>query len=89
MVNVIEQISNSSFLYLRPWFYNNELALRCELGFGNGDEYMDNAFSRAIQIANILFENQKVDAAFYHQYFYNEASGQHGGIFCYNNRKHN
>ncbi len=30
---------------------------------------MDNAFSRAINIANILFKNKKIDAAFYHRYF--------------------
>ena len=76
MCNVVERISDGSFLYLQPWFYNNKLALRCELGIGEGDEYMDNAFYRAIHIANILFENQKIDAAFYHQYFDNDG-GEH------------
>ena len=68
MYNIIEQISDDSFLYLQPWFYNNQLALRCELGIGE-DKYMENAFSRAIQIASILFENRKIDAAFFNQYF--------------------
>ena len=68
MYNIIEQISDGSFLYLQPWFYNNQLALRCELGIGE-EKYMENAFSRAIQIASILFENRKIDAAFFNQYF--------------------
>ncbi len=68
MCNIIEQISDGSFLYRQPWFYNNQLALRCELGIGE-DEYMENAFSRAIQIARILFKNRKIDAAFFNQYF--------------------
>lgn len=68
MHNIIEQLSDDSFLYLQPWFYNNQLALRCELGIGE-DKYMENAFSRAIQIASILFENRKIDAAFFNQYF--------------------
>ena len=68
MSNVIEQIQNSSFLYDQPWFYNNKLALRCELGIGDGKEYMKNSVCRSIQIANVLFENKKIDAAFYHLY---------------------
>ena len=72
MSDVIEQIQDGSFLYLQPWFYNNKLALRCELGIGDGKEYINNAVCRAIQIANILFENKKIDAAFYHRYFYND-----------------
>ena len=68
MYNIIEQISDDSFLYLQPWFYNNQLALRCDLEIGE-DKYMENAFSRAIQIASILFENRKIDAAFFNQYF--------------------
>ena len=68
MCNILELILDSSFLYNQPWFYNNEFALRCELGIGE-DDYMDNAFSRAIQIANILFASRKIDAAFFNQYF--------------------
>ena len=81
MGNVIEQISDGSFLYLQPWFYNNELALRCELGIGE-DKYTENAFSRAIQIANILFENRKIDVAFFHQYFDADGSVQVAGDFA-------
>ena len=72
MSNVIKHILDGSFLYLQPWFYNNKLALRCELGIGKGKEYMDNAFHRAISIANILFDNKKIDAAFYHLYYDND-----------------
>ena len=57
MGNIIEQLADDEFLYLQPWFYNNELALRCELGIGE-DDYMENAFSRAIQIANKIFANK-------------------------------
>ena len=80
MYNIIEQISDDSFLYLQPWFYNNQLALRCELGIGE-DKYMENAFSRAIQIASILFENRKIDAAFFNQYFDADGSVHGEGDF--------
>lgn len=69
MSDLRKQILDGSFLYTQPWFYNNKLALRCELGIGEGKEYIENAFHRAIAIANILFDNKKIDAAFYHQYF--------------------
>lgn len=72
MNNINKKLLDSSFLYLQPWFYNNKLALRCELGIGESNEYMNNAFHRAINIANILFENKKIDAAFYHRYFDND-----------------
>ena len=72
MSNIRKQILDGSFLYLQPWFYNNKLSFRCELGIGEGKEYMDNAFHRAISIANILFTNKTIDAAFYHQYFDND-----------------
>lgn len=80
MYNIIEQISDDSFLYLQPWFYNNQLALRCELGIGE-DKYMENAFSRAIQIASIVFENRKIDAAFFNQYFDADGSVHFEGDF--------
>ena len=78
MGNIIERLKDDTFLYLQPWFYNNDLALRCELGIGD-DDYMENAFSRAIQIANILFENKKIDAAFFHQYFDSDSSVEVAG----------
>ena len=64
-----EKIINSTFDYSQPWFYRNKLALRCELGIGKGKKYMDNAIDRAMKIANLLFENKKIDAAFYDEYF--------------------
>ena len=72
MNNINKKLLDSSFLYLQPWFYNNKLALRCELGIGESNEYMNNAIHRAINIANILFENKKIDAAFFHHYFDND-----------------
>ena len=83
MCNMFEQILDSSFLYSQPWFYNNELALRCELGIGE-DDYMENAFSRAIQIANILFANKKIDAAFFNQYFDADGAVHVEGDFALN-----
>jgi hypothetical protein len=64
-----EKIIDPTFDYSQPWFYRNKLSLRCELGIGQGKEYFDNASKRAMKIANILFENQKIDAAFYVEYF--------------------
>ena len=64
-----EKIIDSTFDYSRPWFYRNKLALRCELGIGKGKKFMDNAIDRAMKIAYILFENKKIDAAFYDEYF--------------------
>ena len=80
MGKIIEQLTDDEFLYPQPWFYNNEWALRCELGIGE-DDYMENAFSRAIQIANILFENRKIDVAFFHQYIDSDGSVQVAGDF--------
>ena len=64
-----EKIIDPTFDYSQPWFYRNKLSLRCELGIGQGKEYFDNASKRAMKIANILFENKKIDAAFYVEYF--------------------
>lgn len=37
-------ILNKNFKYSPPYFYNNELALRCELGAGNDNkEYLRTA----------------------------------------------
>ena len=71
MSDITEKLLDSAFLYLQPWFYNNKLALRCELGIGQGKEYINNAVGRALKIANILFEDKKIDTAFYNQYFDN------------------
>ena len=64
-----EKIIDPTFDYSQPWFYRNKLSLRCELEIGQGKEYFDNASKRAMKIANILFENKKIDAAFYVEYF--------------------
>ncbi len=48
-------ICNKDFSYLQPYFYNNQFALRCELGIGEGDRYMTNAKKRATEIFDILF----------------------------------
>ena len=50
-------IRDKEFSYLQPYFYNNRYALRCELGVGEGDQYMINAKNRAMEIFNILFAN--------------------------------
>ena len=50
-------ISNKNFPYLQPYFYNNQFALRCELGIGDGDQYITNAKKRATEIFDILFPN--------------------------------
>lgn len=44
------------FDYLRPYFYTNPFALRCELGIGDdAEEYMHSARARAREIYSILF----------------------------------
>ncbi len=61
-------ICDNDFTYMRPWFYNHSLALRCELGIGDIDkDYIKNAFDRANEIFNIIFENG-VDAIFFDYY---------------------
>ena len=57
MSNVKMSIEDKKYLYEQPWFYNNKLALRCELGVGNGVKYLKNALQRALEIFNILFNN--------------------------------
>ena len=53
MCIVKDKIESSSFLYLEPWFYNNELSIRCELGIGYDNEYFINAENRALEILDI------------------------------------
>ncbi len=58
-------ICDKEFTYMRPWYYNHSLALRCELGIGDIDkEYMKNALNRANEIFNVIFEDG-VDALFF------------------------
>lgn len=57
--------------YLRPWFYQNPHALRCELGQGdNSETYMHNAYRRAKEIFAILFPDGQPDAVIFDQFVY-------------------
>lgn len=59
------------FTYLRPWFYQNPHALRCELGQGDDAKtYMHNAYRRAKEIFTILFPGGQPDAVIFDQYVY-------------------
>lgn len=62
-------IMDHNFGYIEPYFYNNDFALRCELGIGkNTGEYMKNAKKRACEIYDKIFE-KKPDAIFYDFYY--------------------
>ena len=66
----IEQlIREKEFSYLQPYFYNNRYALRCELGVGEGDQYMINAKNRAMEIFNILFADG-IDAIIFNYWIF-------------------
>ena len=68
--DIEKMILDRDFKYEPPYFYNNKLALRCELGIGDTDEeYLQNAKDRAAAIYNILFENG-VDMFFFDSYIY-------------------
>ncbi len=70
MSYVMDMILNRKFRYEQPWFYQNELALRCELGIGDDTEtYMKNAHNRADIIFDILFP-QMPDAFFFDHMIY-------------------
>lgn len=61
-------ILSRDFSYEPPYFYNNDFALRCELGIGETDEkYLATAKERAAAIFNILFGNG-VDMFFFDDY---------------------
>ena len=64
-------ILSPDFAYLRPWFYQNPHALRCELGQGDDSEiYMHNAYRRAKEIFAILFPDGQPDAVIFDQFVY-------------------
>ena len=66
----IEQlICDKEFSYLQPYFYNNQYALRCELGIGEGDQYLINAKKRAMEIFNILFSDG-IDAIIFNYWLF-------------------
>ena len=61
-------ISDASFAYKQPWFYNHSFALRCELGIGDSKHvYLKNAKKRAFEIFDILFQNPP-EAIFFDHY---------------------
>lgn len=65
------RLLSQDFAYLRPWFYQNPHALRCELGQGDDTEtYMRNAYRRAKEIFAILFPDGQPDAVFFDQFVY-------------------
>lgn len=67
-------ILSPDFAYLRPWFYQNPHALRCELGQGDGTEaYMHNAYRRAKEIFAILFPNGQPDAVIFDRFTYRQS----------------
>lgn len=68
--NIESKILDRHFIYEPPYFYNNEFALRCELGIGDSnEEYMDNAKCRMKNIFDILFK-KGVDMIFFNNYIY-------------------
>ncbi|MBQ3490661.1 MAG: DUF3885 domain-containing protein [Clostridia bacterium] len=60
-----KMITDKSFSYSQPWFYNHPFALRCELGIGDSNRvYLKNAKQRANAIFDILFSKHP-DAVFF------------------------
>ena len=71
-----EMITDASFLYRQPWFYNHPFALRCELGIGNSRRlYWKNAKKRAYEIFDILFPKSP-DAIFFDYYIEDLSLGE-------------
>ena len=70
MKDIKKIISNKNFSYQQPWFYNNELALRCELGRGERqEEFLMIAEERVLKIFEVLFDGN-VDLVFFdHEIF--------------------
>ena len=77
------QIRSKDFLYLQPYFYNNPLALRCELGIGSTNaEYMSNAHRRALEIYGILFLNG-ADAIIFNHWMYDYCDSGEAEVDCF------
>ena len=69
--DIEKRLLDRNFAYLRPWFYQNPHALRCELGQGDDTEtYMHNAYRHAKEIFAILFPDGQSDAVIFDQYVY-------------------
>lgn len=66
---VEEKIRSRDFPYMRPYFYNHPYALRCELGMGNDEEYINIANKRALEIYRILFPSG-ADAIIFNHWLY-------------------
>ena len=78
-----EMVTDASFLYRQPWFYNHPFALRCELGIGNSRRlYWKNAKRRAYEIFDILFPKSP-DAIFF-DYHVEDFSLGEGEIYVKN-----
>ncbi len=78
-----EMITDASFLYRQPWFYNHPFALRCELGIGNSrGVYLKNAKKRACAIFDILFSTSP-DVIFFDYYIEDLSLGE-GEIYVKN-----
>jgi len=78
-----EMITDASFSYHQPWFYNQPFALRCELGIGDSTRvYLKNAKKRASEIFDILFSNAP-DAIFF-DYCIEDPSLAEGEIYVKN-----
>lgn len=61
-------ITDPTFSYSEPWFYNHPFALRCELGIGKTKRtYLKNAEKRGLEIYDILFQTPP-DAVFFNYY---------------------
>ena len=70
--SIIEHnILSSDFQYLQPFFYNHPYSIRCELGVGDDDVYMQNAKKRAMDIYQLLFPNA-ADALFFDYWIYDQ-----------------
>lgn len=83
--NVKSSIEDNSFLYQQPWFYNNKLSLRCELGIGSGTVYNENAINRALEIFNILFKDEIIDCVFLDEYIIEDDFIDINEFFIFNN----
>ncbi len=82
VTEIEKRILDQNFIYEQPYFYNNDLALRCELGIGDSDEqYMKNAKKRAGEIFDILFKTG-VDIFFFDDYIY-DYDYDTGNTICY------
>ena len=72
--DIEKRLLDRDFAYLRPWFYQNPHALRCELGQGDDTEtYMHNAYRRAKEIFAILFPDGQPDAVIFDRFTYRQS----------------